>query len=421
MTYFKINIPKLNESVSRYRNIKNNCLEDLSIVYRGLGYTESAWNDPNAYTFIEKTKKDKYKSQEYFNYLDNLYNEIDQFKNNIDYICSRQGYRRNSIVLKFDDGSVNACKNNLNNSIAYLNDCLNRININDFDSNFLYRNSIYNLKSEIKQIRNSIQSLEQEINNFVNSINNELNNSRYRVKRVGSFDLNLKPIEYRWQIKDMDVKEINMPDPQRDVNVKETKLNNKVADVTLSKVHTIGVNATKFSTVEMEEIKGLNNNVNLEIANENKIKFQSDGKIQGLNDNISDVIANKNDIKFESDKEIGNLNNNINQSNVNLNDIKFDINNKGIDINNNVETFKANDNSIDYNINTEINLKNGITTAEVKQNNIDTSNIVSNNYDLNSDIESAKVNSKGIESNINNSVNLDMNIKKMESLNELNK
>ena len=44
MTYFKLDIPKVNESISNYNEIKNQCLEDINLVYNGLGYTDSAWN-----------------------------------------------------------------------------------------------------------------------------------------------------------------------------------------------------------------------------------------------------------------------------------------------------------------------------------------------------------------------------------------
>ena len=70
MSYFKLDIPKLDDAISSYKFNKKNYLEDVNIVYSNLGYTESAWNDPNAYTFIERIKSDKYKLNNYFNYLD---------------------------------------------------------------------------------------------------------------------------------------------------------------------------------------------------------------------------------------------------------------------------------------------------------------------------------------------------------------
>ena len=159
MTYFKLSIPKLNDAISSYKNAKKECLDDIGMAYKCLAYTGSAWDDSNALYFIEKNKKDKYKITEQFEYLDNLYNEINQFKKNIDNICHKYGYKNNSVSLKFDDSDINLCKKYLNNAISYLNICLNNINISDFESDFKYLNLVYTLRTEIKNIKASINNL----------------------------------------------------------------------------------------------------------------------------------------------------------------------------------------------------------------------------------------------------------------------
>lgn len=198
MTYFKIDIPKLNESVSRYQEIKKECLDDINLVYRGLGYTESAWNDLNAYSFIEKVKKDQCKLNEYFNCLDALYEEIQQFKTNIDSICSKHDYKKNSIILKFDDNDIELVKKYLDNALILLNDSLNKINVVTLDLRYI--GLLYNLRIEIKLIKESIIKLKEEISEFVNSVNNEIYDSKFRLKRKGDFDFDLKPTNYTWKI-----------------------------------------------------------------------------------------------------------------------------------------------------------------------------------------------------------------------------
>lgn len=472
MTYFKLDIPKVNESVSRYKEIKNNCLEDIGIVYRGLGYTESAWNDPNAYTFIEKTKRDKYKISEYFGYIDSLYNEINQFKANIDDLCSKQGYRRSSITLKFDDSDIDECKKYLNNAVILLNDSLNKINITSFKPDFEYINLLYNLRSEIKVIKNSINQLIEDISSFTNSINNEIYNSRFRLKRIGDFDLNLKVTDYKWRVTDIETKTIEKISNDEYSNIGLNKIENSIRNYEVSGIpSSYNFNNNQINLEETDKVNGLNNNLNNIFATENKIITEETEKISGLNSNLNGTIANQNDIKLNPNEKVEGLNRNVNQTvvsqnnidtdeneringlnnnlnnvsteytdvNINTNDrvegLNNNLNNKNInsteiqfdgnknikDLNTNIYESKVNNVDMNLNINKNINVSNNISTVKVNEVNIDTSNIMNKNYDLGTGINIAEVKTSGINTDINRNVNLDTNIKRMESLDDLDR
>ena len=446
MTYFKLDIPKVNESISRYKETKKICLDDINIVYRGLGYTESAWNDPNAYTFIEKTKRDKYKLNEYFNYLDNLYNEINQFKLNIDSLCSKQGYRTNTVLLKFDDNDIEICKRSLNKVINYLNDSLNRIDINDFEITFEYRNLVYNLRNEIKVIKNSINQLIQDISSFVNSINNEIDDSKFRLKRISRYNFDLKVTDYKWKVTNIDTKMINVNNIENYSNVSNQKIQNDISgdNYNLSKnIANYNANVNKIDADETEKVEGLNKNLFTTFNNQSNIDLEESQKVEGLNKNLFTSFTKQNNINLEEATNIKNLDdninsvsvkdnkintnvfsetkeldNNLNQFDINDNKISLDLSKDFTSLDREIESVKASNNSINYNVGDAVNVSRNVFEAKVNQANIDTSNVVSSNYNLSSGIDIAEVKTTGIATDINQNVNLDTNIKKMENLNE---
>lgn len=494
MTYFKLDIPKVNESVSSYKTKKNNCFEDINLVYNGLGYTESAWNDQNAYSFIEKVKKDRYNLNEFFVYLDNLYEEINTFKNNIDDICAKQGYRRNTIIFKFDDSSISLCKEYLNNAVTYLNYALNRIDINDFPDDFEYTNKLYDLRSEIKSIRNSIKNLINDIDKFVSQVNNEIYDSKNRLKRLGTSNFNLKVTDYKWGITDLNAKvnvnksiqtynQVNNVKTNFKVNNEDLELNETFFDLNMTKVdlkdqdsinklnNSLNTYSTIQSDIELEEnknIKGLANNTNDYFSVQNNINLEKERKVEGLVNKVNNYAGNQTDINLEKNKELNGLTNNTTnyssiQSNINLDEQRkvegltanVDVNttnttNIGLnnnetisglnrevktenlknneilfnsnDINslsNNIKEANVTDNNINYAVN-NVDFTNNISSFESAQTNINTSGMVNNNHNLGSGIQTAEVKTTGINSNIANNANLDININKLESLDDLN-
>ena len=443
MTYFKLDIPKINECISIYNDVKNNCLEDIGTVYNGLGYTESAWNDQNAYIFIEKTKSDKYKVNEYFEYLNSLYDEINQFKTDVDNICSKQGYRRNTVTLKFDDSDIDEVKKYLDNAKYYLNDSLNRISFSDFGIDLECIKLVYNLRNEIKSVKNSINEIIEDINSFVSSINDEIADSKFRLKRISNYDFGLKTIEYKWNITDFDVKKVNTIDLETFSSIPQASISNNIKQVNLSQNTYSNVSVNEINIKETELIKGINNNLSVTNGQVKDIELKENENIQDLNKNLNANVASQNDINFDETELIKGINNNldivatananienidvsqiqglkanISESSVVNNNVSFETVRPVNNLNNNLEAAKVNNNTINYNINSNVNIADNITEANVTKTNIDTSNIVSKNYDLSSGINVADLNEVKITSNINEKVDLDININKMESLSD---
>ena len=162
----------------------------------------------------------------------------------------------------------------------------------------------------------------------------------------------------------------------------------------------------------------MNNDLNSNFANQNNINFEDNELIQGLNNNI-DMSKTTNIGREEIDiRKTQGLKDNINDSNVNTSNVDFTVL-KNNNISDNIVNAKVNNNSIDYRVNSSVNVSDNITSVNVNQTNIDTSNVVSKNYDLDSGTNVADPNEIRINSNVNKNVNLDLNIKKVESLNDI--
>lgn len=208
MTYFKINIPKVNQKIINYRINKKKCDENLQQIYDKIEYMKLKDEYRYLDLFIKKVSEDRNKIEDYQLYLDCLYNEIENFKFNIIDICKRNGYQDESLILKFDDAEILKCKDCLNSSITVLNDSYFDINAQNLESNFENINLIIELKNEIYEIKNLLNELIQNIINFSNLINNEVSNSKIRISKIKNYDLNLKPIDISWKFNEIDINQI---------------------------------------------------------------------------------------------------------------------------------------------------------------------------------------------------------------------
>lgn len=206
MTYFKIDMPNLKQATKDYKTYKEEYLEDVGYVYSNLGYVESAWNDQNAYAFIDRVKKDKNKIKNYFIYLDNLYEEIKQFRSNLNDIFEQYGHKRNTVVLKFDDSELDDCIKYLNKAISLFDSCLENIKIEYFNTDFEYIELVENLIEEIKKYKTITSNIIKNINSLSESLNNEIDNSKFRMKRIEEFNFNLKNVDYTWKTVQLDIK-----------------------------------------------------------------------------------------------------------------------------------------------------------------------------------------------------------------------
>ena len=441
--YFKLNIPQVNESISSYRSNKNDCLEDINYVYNGLKNTDSAWNDANSVSFINKVKKDSYEIHNYIYYLDSLYNEIETFKSNIDNVLSKYGYKRNSIYLKFDDTKINSCKNHLNNIVTLMNNSLNYINISDFNQNFSNINLIYNLRNEINRIKSNVLELLDDISLFSKKISNELIESRYRIKKISDYNLKINLTNYNWKLSYMNTSGIVKDTSVQKLNVQTNKIDNTVASDLKNNlnIQEKSASVTSIDNVLKKEMKNshLNDNsvksvlktdimfdsvdskkVNDDIdsinLNYSKIGEIDKKIIDGLDKNIKGHSSNHQAIKFD-ENEVNGLTDNITfNNNVKENNIIFDsnLNNAGSNLNKNINEIKEN-NTNDFEFNAKLNdtlLSKSIKEVKVSDNNISLDNI--NNMNKLDDIKSFDVNSNGNSINFNsqNIQSLNNNIKK---------
>ena len=119
MSNLKLNIKELNESIEGYKNNKENILEDINGVYESLKNVDAGWNDANTVPFINVLKNDKYNIENYFKDMDILYFKIEEFKNQIDNLCVKEGYKKNTSKLKINEEKINLIINKLNKVIKY--------------------------------------------------------------------------------------------------------------------------------------------------------------------------------------------------------------------------------------------------------------------------------------------------------------
>ncbi len=404
MTYFKLNIPNINNNIDRYRYYKKNILNDLSYVYRGLSYTQNSWNDTNSYSFLDKVKKDKYKLNNYFNYLDGLYTEIETFKNNIDNICYKYGYKRNFTTFKFDDNKINDCKRNLNNIIALMNNSLNYININKFGTDFENINLIYTLRNEIKNIKKLTSNLLNTIDNFTRSINNELYNSRFRLTRKKGYEFDLKVSNYNWKLNDMRVMKKDLDRTLSISNTVDNKINKniEVNNKLSSDINNSYQNNNNIEFSKQERIKGINNNLNSYMTNNTAIDKLKEEDIKGLNNNINSISNKSTSINNIDLEDINSLTDNVNKTQAKRKDILFEIDDDFNNIKNNVTSYSSGDNNINYKYNKDLNnLTNNINNYDTKTTNIDFKD--NSTFNLNDNVDIKEDDTKINLGNIKNS------------------
>lgn len=182
MTYFKLNIPSVNDKVNEYQKYKKSFFNDLENAHKCMSNVREAWQDANSEIFYEKVNEN-YNSCIYFNeYLDKLYKELNTFKNNIDSICHKFGFSYNSVTLSFDDSSINSCYTYLKNASYYLNEILNNLYTNTFGQENV--NLVTTFWYNIRDIEYSIRCILYDLENLVKMINDELQDSRNRVSKI---------------------------------------------------------------------------------------------------------------------------------------------------------------------------------------------------------------------------------------------
>lgn len=389
MTYLKLSIPKINESIDQYKEHKKHVLEDVSLVYNSMGYVDSCWNDSNSINFINKLKMDKYQVNEYFNYLDTLYSEIMLFKNNIDDIYHKFGYKRNSIEIKFDDSNIANIKQYLNDSVALIDNSLNQINISLFPQEFESLNLVYTLRSELKKMKAIIKSLIDDIDYVDKNIKDEISDSKYRLNKKINHNYRFKTVEYNWKTTIGKFNAYNEPNIEQKYNTVGTnniksEINSKIENFKNANV-VYNVPNTNVKEESRHDVN-LSKHDNIYSGQDNSFKYEDSIQMDKFNDNVKVVYAAPNssveqkqydfnrfkaDTKYDTNADTVNLNttnmsdithsdnyefseNTINLSSkedINLNTAEqYEASTQSASINNN-ETMNFNIGNMDYTIN----------------------------------------------------------------------
>ena len=436
MTYFKLDIPKLSEQIYTYRYLKKASLEDLGFVYSGLGYTESAWNDNNSKLFLDIVKNDKYKVEEYFNYLDSIYDEIDKFKVNIDNICYKQGYKTSSVILKFDDTDMESCRKNLTNAIDYLKTALDNLDITAFPDNFEYMDLLYELKDGLSDSIKIINTLGTDIANFLKDINNEIEDSKYRMGKISSYDFNLKPLKYTWSMVDIDTKQNDKIIEQYNALKNSKEVENIVSQksINLEDIDKVSglhngyeekyADEKNIWLEDIDKVSGLHNGYAEKYADEKNIWLEDIDKVSGLHNGYEEKYGTEQDINLQKQEKINNLgedtystnDNTINYDNIfgdfKLNDDSININEnktnidtsnlgmKDFEYSGNIDNYDVNSNTINYTASSPQLDVSGIKPVELNSTNIDTSNIGSSNLNFGESIKTFDASDFKIDNNI---------------------
>ena len=209
MTSFKLNIGLLDENIANYKEQKNKCILDIETVYRSLENTDSGWNDANTAVFMKIVREDKDKIDDYFKGLDLLYKQIEKMKIEFENLLFKYGYNKKG-TLKFNDENYSLCIKALNSALEYLDRALYYVNCCNFKLGIAMSDKVYVLRSEIKKIRIEITSIIEQIKSFRNAILKILNDNKHGISKVGTVNLDIKPIVYNFNTKDIDSDLINV-------------------------------------------------------------------------------------------------------------------------------------------------------------------------------------------------------------------
>lgn len=391
MTYFNLNVSKLDSSISKYNSSKKNSCSDLKLIYDSLKNTDSAWNGVDADSFIKSVKNDQYKVNNYFDELDLLYKQIENFKISFENLFSRYGFKRGS-TIRYDDGYYQNCIKNLNNTITYLNNALYYLNNCNFKSDFpeIYR--VYTLRNEIKKMKNALNEIINSITAFKKAIDKILADSRIAFAKVGNISLNAELLSYNWKLaggfannnlKTEKIDELSVSLNKADLSVSE--VNNKNLNLGNNKIATVSL---KNSGVDYN----YSSNLDLDMGD---IKQVNNTNAVSLNDYYSNDSDNLKNINITAKTVTNTVPSNLvfddSQLNINNNDIKTVSNFE----NNATDNSKYMMNASNLDINSLLNGKK--TVSDVENNNT----IINRNkpIDLSSKIENYTVNNNIADSN----------------------
>lgn len=207
MTTFKLNISKLKENISNYKRIIGYCNNDISSVYSNLKNIDTCWNDSTSLVFREEIKSDKYKLNNYFSSINFLYKQIDILRSNLENLLAKYRYNKVSI-LTYNDEYYEVCIQSFKSVISDLDSALSYLNSCNFKATFPEIYKVYQLRTEIKKIKESINGFINSISLFKNSVDKILSDINSNINKIEDIEFDLHEKSYNWKLVDSNVNNI---------------------------------------------------------------------------------------------------------------------------------------------------------------------------------------------------------------------
>lgn len=300
MSYFTINISKLNNSIESYKTTRSDLNDDLSSIYESLKNTDAGWMDNNSVAFMNVLKNDKFDIDNYLSDMDRLYKQIESFKDDIDTVCSRYGFKKNTVTLKFDGAKIDRILSKLQGVLTYLNNTLQYVEMCNFDSSFSAYYRVKKLKTEIKSIRGLVNNVISEIKKFKKSIDNVISEHQMEFPRVVGFDLNIEPLEYIWSLNSPDLEDVELKEnktfttSRRIINIEKQTSHSNAVNAALSSEKTIGFDSGEASELQTNFVSHSVKDIDAIKMNDtamDKIMYTTD-ESKVLNTNVDFVDTN---------------------------------------------------------------------------------------------------------------------------------
>lgn len=277
MSYFKINIKDIKESLNDYKYSRKYIDEILNDTYLSLKNVDSGWNDGDSYSFIDTIKTDKFKINEYFSKLDVNYKYISSFVEKIEKICNKYNYNRSTSSLKFNDQKIELIKNKINNAIEYLSNAKRYLIYCDFDYDFEALSYVRKLEKSITNKKNELSTLLSSFSNIEKEVVNTLNEYQSYFSKNKGMELNLNLMKYNWKTTNFSIKKTDIDMP-KNLSAKSIKINdfsnNIETDFTTDTKETSDIKVTNMIVDEKVDYNvNYNNSKNTEIGDIEKSKY----------------------------------------------------------------------------------------------------------------------------------------------------
>lgn len=297
MTYFKFNIDKVNNAQESFNKAKTSLVTESNSIFSGMQNADSAWNDYNSAIFVEKVKKDKAEFNNYIDYLNDLFKKTVDFKNNIEKVCNKYGYRNLTGEIYFDDSELGTIYTNLDDCINLINSSINYLNPYNFPSDFTnityVRQVIYNLKG----IKESLTNLKDSIKSIAKAFNDEIINSNKEIKKLSGKKLKLNKSSYTWTTRNIDTKALGNIDTSYESNISTSTISN-LSTEEISPMQKNTINVAQSGTINYQN----NNDATM---SQNNINQASDISINDLKE--KDLYMNYREQQIAEDKTMNEL------------------------------------------------------------------------------------------------------------------